>query len=279
MVKIGRYNKLEVVKNVEFGIYLDGGDLGEILVPNRYVPERCRIGDILDVFVYFDSEDRIIATTEKPFAQVNEFAFLKVLSTSKFGAFLDWGLSKDLLVPFKQQKEEMEVGKEYLVFIFLDKQTNRIAASAHLDSFILEYQNDFQKGEEVEIIIAGRTDLGYKAIIENSFWGVIYENEIYKDLHIGQKMKAYIKKIREDEKIDLTLYKPGYERISDYSSIILNKLIENNGFLTLSDKSTPEKIYETFGFSKRTFKQTIGLLYKEKKIRLEDDGIYLQGKV
>jgi hypothetical protein len=268
-----------VIKNVEFGIYLDGDDLGEILMPNRYVPLNCKLNDILEVFLYFDSEDRIIATTEIPLAQVGEFAFLEVIATGKYGAFLDWGLPKDLLVPFKQQNQTMEVGKKYLVFVYLDKQTNRIAASTHLDTYILDFENDFNQNDEVEIIIVGKTDLGYKAIIENSYWGVIYENELFKPVQIGQKMFAYIKKIRQDYKIDLSLYKSGYERIEDNSTILLRILNENNGFLPFSDRTSPELIHETFGFSKRTFKQTIGLLFRERKIRIEDDGIYLLSQV
>ena len=275
MVNIGRYNTLKVVKEVDFGIYLDGGDKGEILMPLRYVPENCQPGDELEVFIYLDSEDRLIATTEKPYAQIGEVALLKVKSVDRIGAFLDWGLMKDLLVPFREQKVKMEAGRSYLVYVYLDEETQRIAASAKLNRFIGKSIPQYRTGDEVDLILESETDLGFNAIINNSDWGMIYENEVFEQLDKGQRLKGYIKKVREDHKIDLSLYKPGYERVDPVAEGILQMLKQKGGNLPVTDKSEAEVIYSLFGVSKKTFKKALGSLYRRRKIILEPDRIRL----
>lgn len=278
MAEIGKYNKLKVIKKVDFGLYLDGAEHGEILLPLRYVPDGAEADDYIDVFIYLDSEDRIIATTARPFAQVDEFAFLKVISVNSIGAFLDWGLMKDLLVPFREQQKTMEVGKYYLVHVYLDKDSKRIAASAKLDKFLDNVPPTYSEGEEVDLIIAHQTDIGYNAIVNNTHWGILYKNEVFQQLSKGLRIKGYIKKIREDDKIDLTLQKPGYERIEGVSAMLLEKLKENKGFLNLTDKTHPEYIYLKLGISKKAFKMAVGSLYKAKIITLADDGIHLNSQ-
>ena len=275
MAKIGQFNKLRVVKKLDFGIYLDGDSHGEILMPKQYVPENCNPEDEIDCFIYLDSEDRIIATTLTPFAKVGEFAYLEVVSVSAIGAFLKWGLPKDLFVPFREQKQKMEVGRFYLVYLYLDEDTNRIAASAKLEQFLLDVPPEYSVGQEVDLLIYHKTDLGYKAIINTEHLGVLYKNEVFQELRPGQKIKGYINKIREDKKIDLALQKPGFEKIDSLTDVILKKIAENNGFLEVLYKSEAGKIYELFGVSKKTFKKGICALYKEKLIDLNDKGIRL----
>lgn len=213
MVEIGRFNTLTVVKIVDFGVYLDGGERGEILMPKEYVPANCFPDDEVKAFVYFDSEDRIVATTEHPHVMVGEFAFLKVVALSPVGAFLDWGLRKDLLVPFREQRDPMIEGKSYLVYAYLDKASDRIVASTKIDKYLDQVFPEYEPHEEVEVLIARKSDLGYNVIVNNMHWGLIYNNEIFQPLKIGQKMKGYIKEVREDEKIDVTLQLPGYAKI------------------------------------------------------------------
>lgn len=275
MAEIGKYNTLEVVKKVDFGIYLDGGGQGEILLPTRYVPENTEEGDSLDVFIYLDSEDRIIATTEEPFATVDEFAFLKVKAVTSVGAFLDWGLPKDLFVPFREQKNRMAEGESYVVYIYFDIESKRIAASSKLDKFVDNLPVEYIEEQKVELLIANKTDLGYSAIIEDAHWGMLYANELFTPLTIGQRIFAYIKKIREDEKIDLSLYKPGYQQVDDTSESLLDYLKNNNGKIALTDKSSPEEISNMFGISKKNFKKAIGSLYKRRLITISDNGISL----
>lgn len=275
MAAIGLMNQLEVVKEVDFGVYLDGGEHGEILLPKRYVPENCKPGDVLDVFIYLDSEDRLVATNEKPFAMVGEFATLKVVSTTPVGAFMDWGLPKDLMVPFREQQFPMEEGRNYLVFLYVDDESQRIAASSKLDKFVDNLPVDYEEGEEVNLIIAGKTDLGYKAIIDNSHWGLLFKNEIFRPLKIGDKMPGYIKNIREDEKIDLMLQKPGYEKIDSIAQSVLDKLKAAGNFMPANDKTDPTLISKMFGISKKNFKKAIGSLYKQRLITIEEDGIRL----
>ena len=273
MVEIGKLNKLRVVKEVDFGIYLDGDVYGEILMPKRYVPEDCKPEDIIDAFIYMDSADRIIATTEKPYAMVDEFALLTVASVNSVGAFLDWGLMKELLVPFSEQNVKMEEGKSYMVYIYLDVESRRIVATAKLDQFLDNKPAEFEAGEEVDLIICSQTEIGYKAIINNTWWGILYGNEVFQHLSKGQRIKGYIKKIREDEKIDLSLFKPHYAKVDAISAIIIERLEERGGFLEVTDKSTPETIYDVFGVSKKAYKIAVGKLYKEKMISLEKNGI------
>ncbi|OFX89138.1 MAG: GntR family transcriptional regulator [Bacteroidetes bacterium GWF2_33_16] len=276
MIEIGKINTLTVVKFVDFGIYLDGGSKGEILVPKRYVPEEIKVGDPIAVFIYTDSEDRIIGTTEMPFAQVDEFAYMRVTSVNKIGAFLDWGLTKDLLVPFSEQKQDLEEGKSYIVRLFLDKFTDRVAATTKIDKFLNIELPTYQVNDQVNILIHSQTDIGYKAIVDNKFWGVLYENEVFRTLKRGQTLTAFIKKIRDDGKIDLTLEKPGFEKIDDLTDIIIEKLKANNGFIGVTDKSSPETIYGMFGTSKKTYKKAIGSLFKRRLIEILEDGIRLK---
>lgn len=275
MADIGKYNDLRVVKLVSIGCYLDGGEHGEILIPRRYVPEGTKEDDVLNVFIYFDSEDRIIATTETPKITLGEIGSLKAVSVTSSGAFLDWGLPKDIFVPFKEQQQKMEAGKWYIVGLYIDHETNRLAASAKIDKFLDNTPPTYEIGDEVDLLIYNKTDLGFSAIVNNAHWGVLYENEVFRHLSKGKRITGYIKKIREDEKIDLILQKPGYEKIDDISKALIDKLEKNNGFMKLTDKSNPEDIYDLLGISKKVFKKAIGSLYKARLITLEKDGIKL----
>ena len=275
MAEIGKYNKLKVLKELDFGIYLDGEQLGEILMPRRYVPANCKPDDIIDAFIYLDSEDRLITTTEKPFAMVGEFALLRVVSVNSVGAFLDWGLSKDLLVPFREQTLTMEEGKSYVVYVYFDDESQRIVASAKLDKYLDNLPPNYGVGQEVNLLISGQTDIGYKAIINNLHWGVLYKNEVFQPLTKGQQIKGYIKKIRDDEKIDLSINKIGYDKIEDISNKILDELRKHNGFIDVTDKSAAETISKLFGVSKKSYKMAVGALYKSKQISIEPNGIKL----
>ncbi len=275
MAEIGKINHMYVVKEVDFGIYLDGGDLGEILMPKRYVPEGTQPEDMIDAFIYLDSEDRLVATTEKPLAMVGEFALLEVVSVTQVGAFLNWGLPKDLFVPFREQRQPMETGRKYLVYVYLDTDTKRIAASSKIEHYLDNIPVDYDVDEDVDLIIVNETDLGYNAIIDNSHLGILYKNEVFQSLNSGDKVEGYIKKIRTDGKIDLCLQKAGYEKISSFADQIIASLEKNNGFLALTDKSSPEDIYKTFKISKKNFKAAIGALYKKRIIVLEEKGIRL----
>ena len=274
-IELGKFNRLEVVKEVDFGMYLDGGDEGEILLPARYVPEGCQIGDMLNVFLYLDNEERLIATTLTPLVQGGEFACLEVAWVNQFGAFLNWGLMKDLFVPFSEQKMKMQVGKKYIVHAHLDDESYRIVASAKVDRYLSKEKAEYQPGEEVNILIWQKTDLGFKAIIENKFGGLLYDSEIFQPLHTGMVLKAYVKQIREDGKIDLVLQKPGFEKVDDFSKTLLEYIREHDGYTSLNDKSPADDIYAAFGVSKKTFKKAVGDLYKKHLVVLQEDGIRL----
>ena len=275
MIRMGRTYELEVVKTVDFGFYLDAEELGEVLLPLKYAPHDLSEGDSIFVFLYFDSEGRPIATTQKPRAIVGEFAYLKVLATTSVGAFLDWGLDKDLLVPSAEQHRPMQVGHSYLVYLYLDRVDGRIAASSKIDKFLDdEKPHDFQLHQSVNLIIANSTDLGYKAIVNHSHWGVLYKNEVFQRLSFGQNKKGFIKHIRADGKIDLSL-QGGQETRDKYAKIIVNHLRKHKGFAPVHDKSDPQLISELFGMSKGMFKKTIGRLYKQKIISIGKDGIRL----
>ncbi len=275
MISIGNVNKLRVVKEVDFGVYLDGEDKGEILLPSRYVPEGYENTGMIDAFIYLDSEDRLIATTEIPYARVGEFAFLKVVAVNNTGAFLDWNLPKDLLVPFREQKQKMAEGKSYLVFVYLDTESQRIAASSRLDKFLDLAPSEYTEGESVSLLISEETDLGFKAIVNQSHWGMLYRNEVFQSLEIGQKVAGFIKKVREDGKLDLCLQKPGAEKVDKLSERIIELLKEEEGFLAVTDKSSSQTIMDLFSVSKKTFKKAIGGLYKKKLILIEANGIRL----
>ncbi len=274
MINIGKINKLNVVKQQGADVYLDDGTSGKVLLADRRLPANCEVGDSLDVFVYVDSDGHLAATSKKPLAQVGDIAWLKVVALNYVGAFLDWGLPKDLLVPFSEQYHEMEVGRFYLVRVFLDEQ-NRIAATTKIDKTLSDESADFEVGQKVSLIIAGTSDLGIKAIINNSHWGMLYQNELYQPVKKGQKLDGYIKQIREDQKIDLSLQQPGYGKVVSLTDSIIAKLKANDGELMLSDKSPPEAIYAAFGVSKKVFKQAIGALYKQQLITMDKSGIKL----
>ena len=276
MVKIGKYNILKVLKERDFGVFLDGGTAGEILMPKSYVPEGTQVGDDLYAFIYFDSEDRIIATTLKPFVTVGSFAFLQVKQINNVGAFLDWGLPKDLFMPFAEQKQSVNVNDFVVVYIYHDEKTNRIVASSKLDKYIDKGKPDLKVDEEVDLLIYQQTDLGYKALINNQYTGLLFNNELFKPVNIGERHIAYIKQIRSDYKIDLILRKiPSISNIDTTGASILNKLDQAGGHMAVGDKSSADEIYNIFGISKKLFKKTIGNLYRQRLITIDDDGIRL----
>lgn len=272
-IELGKFNQLEVVKQVDFGMYLDGDEEGEILLPMRYVPEDCKVGDWLNVFLYLDNEERLIATTLTPLVQVGEFACLEVAWINQYGAFLNWGLMKDLFVPFSEQKMKMQVSKKYVIHAHLDEESYRIVASAKVDRYLSKEPADYKQGDEVDILIWQKTDLGFKAIVDNKYGGLLYDSEIFQQLHTGDRLKAFIKQVREDGKIDLILQKPGFGKVDDFSKTLLQYILDNGGKITLTDKSPAEDIYDTFGVSKKTFKKAVGDLYKKRLIMLHEDGI------
>ena len=274
-IELGKFNQLEVVKEVDFGLYLDGGEEGEILLPTRYVPEGCQVGDMLNVFLYLDIDERLIATTLTPLVQVGQFACLEVAWVNQFGAFLNWGLMKDLFVPFSEQKMKMQVGRKYVIHAHLDDESYRIVASAKVERYLSKDIPDYAPGTEVDILIWQKTDLGFKAIIDNKHSGLLYENEIFCTLETGMQMRAFVKQVREDGKVDLILQKPGFEKIDDFSKTLLDYIKEHGGRIHLNDKSPAEDIYDTFGVSKKTFKKGVGDLYKKRLISLQENGVTL----
>ena len=274
-IELGKFNQLEVVKEVDFGLYLDGGEEGEILLPTRYVPEGCQVGDMLNVFLYLDIDERLIATTLTPLVQVGQFACLEVAWVNQFGAFLNWGLMKDLFVPFSEQKMKMQVGRKYVIHAHLDDESYRIVASAKVERYLSKDIPDYAPGTEVDILIWQKTDLGFKAIIDNKHSGLLYENEIFCTLETGMQMRAFVNQVREDGKVDLIIQKPGFEKIDDFSKTLLDYIKEHGGRIHLNDKSPAEDIYDTFGVSKKTFKKGVGDLYKKRLISLQENGITL----
>lgn len=279
-VKIGQFNTLKVVKFVNFGLYLEGDEeTGEILLPQKYLPPTCKEGDLLEVFLCYDSEDRLIATTATPKAQVGEFACLKVVAKNNVGAFLDWGLPKDLFLPFAEQTHRFEVGDDVVVYLYLDN-SNRIAASMRLDRYVDKnpenHQNLYQENQSVDLMIIDKNDLGYKALINGQHWGLLYANEVFQPLKYGQKIQGYIKTLRaSDGKIDLCLQKTGHQGGEEISPKILDLLKKSGGFLPINDKTSAEKIYELFGASKKKYKIALGGLYKKRLITITEDGIRL----
>lgn len=276
MAEIGKYNVLKVVKDLDFGLYLDGGEeLGEILIPRRYVPVNCTVDSELEVFIYLDSEDRLIATTEMPEATVGQFAFLEAVSVSQVGAFMDWGLPKDLLVPFREQKMDIEKGKRYVVYVYLDDESRRIAGSTKIEKFLDNLPPQYSEGQEVDLMVFHQSELGYKAIVNGMHTGILYTNEVYRNLQKGEKLKGYIKKVREDDKIDLVLEKPGYGKVDGIAQSLLDRLKKANGFIDITDKSPSDEIARRLGISKKNFKKAVGSLYKQKIIAIETGGIRL----
>lgn len=274
MLALGKINRLTVKKQVKFGFYLDGLSWGEILLPNNVAPKDLQIGQTLEVFLYLDSEDQLIATTERPKIKVGEIAMLQVVATTKVGAFVNWGLKKDLLVPFSEQQLPLKEGQSYLLYCYVDN-SNRIVASSKLDRHLHKTPAPYQAGDKVDIVISEQTDIGYKAVVNHQHWGVLYKNEVFKPLRRGDKLSAYIVKVRDDGKIDLRLNAATYKQALELTAQILAKLEQNGGKLALTDKSSPEQIYASFGVSKKAFKQAIGTLYKDKKIVIAEHGIIL----
>jgi predicted RNA-binding protein (virulence factor B family) len=274
-MEIGKYNELEVLRRTSIGLYLGDGQGNDVLLPSKYVPRNASIGERIRVFLYKDSEDRLIATNLVPKIKLNEFALLRVEMANEVGAFLDWGLEKQLFVPFREQKQKMQEGRFYIVYMYLDEKTQRLAASAKLNQFLDNTVLTVRTGDEVDVMMWEPTDLGINVIINNRHKGLLYDNEIFTEVEEGEVRKAYIKNIREDKKIDVQLQKPGYGNIEPSSQLILNKLKEQEGFIPLTDKSEPEEIARFLEMSKKTFKKAVGLLYRHKLIQLDADGIRL----
>lgn len=275
MVETGQFNKLKVMREVEFGIYLDGGSVGGILLPKSEVPEGTRLGDRLNVFVYLDSNDEPIATTRRPRAQVGQFASLKVAEVNQIGAFLDWGLPKDLFLPFNEQVKPLQAGDYVTVFLYLDN-TNRIAATAKLEKHLEGSGDDYQQAQLVELLIVRPTDIGYQVIIDNRAMGLLHRQDVHRPIRLGQRLPGFIKLVREDGKIDVMLEKPGYGRISPLAEQILKYLETRNGFCPLGDKSAPDAVRETFGVSKKAYKMALGQLMKAGRISQDEDGVHLK---
>lgn len=280
-IQLGRMNQLTVLKQVDFGFYLDGGDVhGEILLPNGEIrPDiDVRINAQLPVFLYLDTEERLIATTRPVLAQVGDFAYLEVAWVNNFGAFLSWGPMKDLFVPFREQKMKMQKGQRYIVHVHLDEESYRIMASAKVDRYLSQERPPYHVGDEVEILVWQKTDLGFKTIVDNQFSGQLYDDQIFRMLHTGDRLKAYVNQVRPDGKIDLLLQRPGQDAVTDFSQTLLNHLHTNGGRTPLGDKSPAEEIYAVFGVSKKVFKKAVGDLYKRHLIQILPNGLELSDK-
>ena len=268
MIEIGKNNKLRAIRRTPQGVYL-GNEEEEVLLPNKYIPRDLEQDQELEVFVYLDSEERIVATTLNPKIKLNEFGVLQVKDVSKSGAFLDWGLEKDLMVPFSEQQKNMKVGEKYLVYLYLDTDSNRLAASSKIDKFLKKENLTVQEGDQVELLIGDSSELGVNVIINNLHKGLIYHNEIFKKLNAGDRTTGFIKEIREDNKVDVSLQQQGYQNIDPSANLILEKLQSANGFLPFNDHSDPDDIMDYFEMSKKTFKKSVGLLYKQRQIEIE----------
>ena len=275
MIHLGEYNTLRIVKRVDFGLYLDGGDEGEVLLPKRYTNPKMHIGDDIRVFVYLDQDERLVATTEKPLAQVGEFASLEVSWINNYGAFLKWGPMKDLFCPFREQKQRMEVGKRYIVYIKVDEESYRLMATAKVEKYLAEERPPYKHGDEADCLVWQKTDLGFKCIIDNRYQGQIYDNQIFRPLHSGDRFTAYIDHVRQDNKIDVTVQPTGQRHALDFAEVLLRYLYENNGHCDLGDKSDAELIYDRFKVSKKAYKKAVGDLYKRRLIVFDSDGIRL----
>ncbi|MDB6033106.1 MAG: hypothetical protein JWM16_3444 [Verrucomicrobiales bacterium] len=276
MAEIGKQNTLEVIRETSIGLYLDAGELGEVLLPRRYVPPSAGPGHMIEVFLYRDSEDRLIATTETPFGKVGEFATLKVVEVNpNVGTFLDWGLPKDLLLPFREQVAPLRPGQSVVVYIDLDQKTKRVVASTRLNRFLKKEAPPYRKGEKVQVLIASQTPLGYNAIVENAFGGLLYHDTLPGPLDAGQRLEAFVRDLRPDGKLDLSLTMIGYKKVASLTEQILEALERNGGHLDFDDDSAPEVIRENFGVSKKAFKQALGNLYKHRRIEFQRPGIQL----
>jgi hypothetical protein len=272
MIEAGHYYTLKVKKTVDFGVYLDG-DTDEILLPKRYVPDGLNDGDEINVFVYHDNEGRLIATTDKPLAVVGEVAMLEVADVAPFGAFLKWGIMKDVFIPVSLQERKMRVGEKRLVRLFVDEQTGRVTASEKIDRFLSNYELTVKENEEVDIVFYQKTDIGYKVIVNNKHLGVVHYNEMFKDVDYGERMRGFVKKVRTENKLDISPGVRGYARVKTDEEKILELLQEHDGYLPYHDKSDAEEIYAFFGMSKKAFKMAVGALYKKRQIELTTTGI------
>ena len=274
MLRLGDYNTLRIGKSVDFGLYLDGGEEGEILLPQRYVTKDMHIGDEIEVFIYLDQEERPVATTEHPIAKVGEFASLEVAWVNQYGAFLKWGLMKDLFCPFREQKKRMEQGQRHIIYIKVDKDSYRLMATAKVEKY-LEPAPAMKHGDPADILVWQKTDLGFKCIVNNRYQGQIYDNQIFQPLHSGDRLSGFIDHVRQDGKIDLTLQPSGRQHTLDFAEVLLRYLYENDGYCNLGDKSPAELIYDRFQVSKKAYKKAIGDLYRRRLITITDDGIRL----
>ncbi|OED43749.1 GntR family transcriptional regulator [Endozoicomonas sp. (ex Bugula neritina AB1)] len=279
MAKVGRMNRLKVVNLLDFGAFLDGGLMDDILMPKRFVPESCTIGDELDVFVYLDSDGVPIATTLRPKAQVGQFAALKVTDTNRVGAFLDWNMPKELLAPFSEQKDRMVKDHFYMVYVYQEKESYRIAASSKISKFLSTVPHSYKNGQPVSLMICDKTDIGFTVIVEGKYMAVLFEQDITEPVRLGMKLDGFIKRVRSDGKLDVCLKKPGFDKsaISGLGQEILRQLEENDGFLPFNDRSDPEVIKRVFGASKRSFKMALGSLYKQRLVKLDQDGVRSTG--
>ncbi|UOB17308.1 CvfB family protein [Abyssalbus ytuae] len=275
MIKIGEYNTLKILRDTSVGLYLGDNENNDVLLPNKYVPDAFEMGDEITVFCYLDNDERPIATTLKPYIKLNDFALLKVAEVNKIGAFLDWGLEKHLFVPFREQAGKMEKGKKYLIYMFLDEKTGRLVGSSKTNQFINNDNLTVREKEEVSLIVSRYTELGIEVIINRQHKGLIYKNEVFQKLSLGQHLKGYVNKIRSDNKIDISLQKTGYKNIEPSAQKLLEKLKNNDGFLALNDKSDPEAIKSELEMSKKNFKKALGNLYKQKLVLIKEEGIYL----
>lgn len=278
MIEIGKKNTLTAARQSSVGVYLEDNKGNEVLLPNKYVPKSLKTGELLEVFIYKDSEDRLVATTLVPLVERGTFANLRVNQVSSFGAFMDWGMEKDLLVPDKEQLVRMKEGETYLVYCYLDEMSERLVGSSKIKKFLSNDNHNLAFGTMVEATIFDDTPLGYLAIVNKKHMGLIYHNEVYGRLNLGETLSAYVKKVKELGEIDLSLQKIGFEHVDDQTEVILDHLRKNKGFLNLSDNSSPEEIQARMKMSKKVFKKAIGILYRQKKIRIENDGIYFAGR-
>ncbi|MGB3870407.1 MAG: S1-like domain-containing RNA-binding protein [Flavobacteriales bacterium] len=274
VIHTGQHQDLIILRNTSVGLFLGDGEEGEVLLPNKYVPERYDQGDTLRVFVYRDSEDRQVATTLEPKIHIGEFASLRVNAVDRLGAFMDWGMEKDLMVPFKEQQKKLEEGRWYVVYMALDEQTDRLYGSTRIEKHLDNSELTVAGGDAVELIVYGRSDLGWSVIVNGKHQGLVHANEVFKPISIGDRIPGFVKTVREDKKLDITLQPIGYAHYNDANTALLAKrLQQHEGFLPLSDKSSPEEIYRVFGISKKAFKKALGALYKERKVRIEEQGI------
>jgi predicted RNA-binding protein (virulence factor B family) len=275
MLKLGEYNQLKVLRDTSSGLFLGDEEGNEVLLPGKFIPEGTQVNDSIQVFIYKDKDERMIATNQQPKILLHQYAFLEAKMVNRTGAFMDWGLDKDLFVPYSEQPRRMYEGNFYVVYLYIDQETERLTASANVNRFLKKKALTVEEGEEVELLVYDRGDLGYSVIINHLHSGLVYFNEVFGELKIGTVCQGFIKKIREDNKIDVALQRPGYHNIGNFVQIIHQKLQANQGFLALTDDSSPEEIYQMLNMSKKNFKKSIGTLYKKRQIRIEKNGIYL----